>query len=218
MVRTAVFDWDGTLHDTIGIYGSAIRQTCRHLAGMGYTVPQNPQDDVLRKYLGVNPPDMWHDFAPGLDNEAVYAAVDYAGKKLIEGVESGRAKLYSGALDVLSQVRAEGISTVFLSNCTRDYMLCFSRHFSLENYFDAMYCCEDYGYRPKEEIFCRIMERFREEYVVIGDRLGDLKCAIVHKTHSIGCAYGFGSVSELASADFTAAAVTDIPQLIKKLS
>ena len=25
-------DWDGTLHDTIGIYGSAIRQTCRHLA------------------------------------------------------------------------------------------------------------------------------------------------------------------------------------------
>ena len=218
MIQTAVFDWDGTLHNTIHIYGDAIRQTCDYLAAMGYKVPAKTDNNTLSGYLGVNPRDMWHDFAPWLDSAAVHAAVDYAGKKLIETVEQGHASLYPGALQTLKQVQAEGIHTVFLSNCTRDYMLCFTRQFKLDEYFDAMYCCEDYNYIPKEDIFTRIMERFQGQYVVIGDRSSDLKCAFKHGTHSIGCTYGFGSEGELDKAELKASNVTQIPALINALS
>jgi phosphoglycolate phosphatase len=218
MIATAVFDWDGTLHDTIGIYSSAIRKTLEHLTSLSLPVPKSVSDDELKKYLGVNPPDMWRSFAPELDESFIGPAVSYAGEKLIDGINSGAAVLYPGALEAVKQVRSMGINTVFLSNCTSDYMRCFTRLFALDGLFDAMYCCEDYGYIPKEEIFPNIMSSFPGQYVVIGDRYSDMKCAVAHGTYSIGCLYGFGSYDELACASVTASSPEEIPGLIAGLA
>ncbi len=89
--------------------------------------------------------------------------------------------------------------------------------FALDRWFDGFYCCQDYEFRPKTEIFSAIQKKFPGDFCVIGDRASDLEVAKVHHLASVGCAYGFGGPEELARADRIAWSVEELPTLIQGL-
>lgn len=217
MIKTLIFDWDGTLHETAGLYGHAFRKAYRMLAEQGYAKERLYRDEDVSCYLGMNVNDMWNSFMPDLPRNVQLEAAGIIGEEMIAGIEAGHAKLYPDAADTLDILKRAGYEQVILSNCKRAYLEAHRRAFGLDKWFSGFYCCEDYGLAPKEEIFLEISKRHPADYAVIGDRDSDIKVSETHNLVSIGCLYGYGSAEELESATCTARSIAEIPGLLAGL-
>ena len=213
MIRTLIFDFDGTLHETGRIYVAAFRATREKLLADGYTVREYT-DSEIEGWLGVNTPDMWAQFMPDLSPEQTDFYARYLGS-VLNGLLSGpSAHLYDGAEETLTALKDQGYTMVILSNCMEAYRDAAIRRFGLDRLFTEFFCCQAYGDRPKEEIFPEIAGRYPGPFCVIGDRASDLKTAQVHGLYSIGCAYGYGTRAELAGADVIVDSVRNIPAAV----
>ncbi len=217
MVGTLIFDWDGTLHDTAHLYGDAFRKAYDWLVSEGYAKRRLYTDEELSKYLGMNAPDMWNRYMPELPQEIKQKSSDIIGRQMIEGIQSGKAVLYTGVQEMLTRLREQSFKMVVLSNCKHDYMQAHRTVFRLDRWFDDFYCCEDFDFAPKEEIFKHICNRYPKQFVVIGDRDSDFKVSKAHNLVSVECAYGFGTEEELKNADKLAYRPSEIPTCIKQL-
>ena len=215
MVRTIIFDWDGTLHNTKRLYGCAFRSAYQWLVEEGYAKEKAYSDDEVSIYLGMNAPDMWKAFMPQLPETVWRQASAIIGREMTDAVLAGKALLYDGVPQLLTQLKESGGRMIFLSNCKHAYMEAHRKVFHLDDWFDGFYCCEDYGFAPKEEIFPEIAAGYEGPYLMIGDRASDKKVAKTHGFAFIGCAYGFGTREELDGADGIAESVEDIFQIYK---
>lgn len=125
-------------------------------------------------------------------------------------INSGQARLYPGVLKMLDELKANGHTLVFLSNCKHSYMAAHCKYFALDKYFSAFYCTEDFSWMPKHEIFDVIQNKFYKEFIIIGDRFQDMEIAQKHGLRSIGCIYGYGSAEELSGANVIVHIPTEI--------
>ena len=73
MKKNIVFDYDGTLHETIRIYAPAFRMNYRILVEQGLAAPREFTDDEIGRWLGYTAADMWNAFAPQLPAVGRYA-------------------------------------------------------------------------------------------------------------------------------------------------
>ena len=212
---TLIFDWDGTLHNTLHLYGTAFRIAYQELVEGGFAPPKYCSDEELSKYLGMNAPDMWNAFMLELPQEVKNAASERVGREMVGLIEAGEAVLYDGVPAMLDQLKSQGHTMVFLSNCKRAYQEAHRRWFGLDRWFSGYFCCEDYGFRPKEKIFPYIAAQFPGPYVIIGDRESDFRVAQIYGLKSVGCGYGFGAQAELSKADFVVQSCKEIPYCIR---
>ena len=75
-----IFDYDGTIHDTLRIYFPAIQRAFRWLREeKGVDVPEVPRHQAA-SWLGMNTRDMWNSFLPGLPMELKQKAALLAGE------------------------------------------------------------------------------------------------------------------------------------------
>lgn len=215
-----IFDYDGTLHDSIKVYAPALRRVYADLAAAGHVPLRNFSDEDIGKWLGWSPKDMWNAFAPDLPDELKLDSIAAVGRGMLQGIAAGNSELYPGTEDVLAELRGAGHTLIFLSNCRHDYMEAHRANFGLDRFFSGFYCSEDYGQIPKPRIFEHIRDDLadgdagKNEFVAIGDRLHDMELAYEHGLRSIGCLYGFGDSDELKDATAKASAVTEIPAII----
>lgn len=213
-----IFDYDGTLHDTMRTYAPAFRNTCRWLYENGYTSELTEYSDHQISYwLGFNSTDMWEMFMPQLPLEVRETARKMLGKDMAERIDNGEGALFDGAVDVLSQLKSQGYNLIFLSNCRVHYMERHKRVFGLDRFFSRFCCCEEFGFIPKYEIFRKIKDE-SGDFIVIGDRFHDIETATKNNLHSIGCGYGYGSHEELAAADIIVDDIKKIPEAVQLLS
>ena len=211
---TLIFDWDGTLHNTLRLYGQSFRIAYEELVQSGYAPPRHYSEQEVSIYLGMNAPDMWEAFMPRLPQAIKKAASDRIGEEMLKLIDQGCAVLYDGVPALLDQLHAQGHTLIFLSNCKHAYMEAHRQYFGLDRWFSGYFCCEDYENRPKEDIFPSIAVRFPGPSLVIGDRASDFLTARTHGLKSIGCGYGFGTPKELALADFVVHSCDEIPRCI----
>ncbi len=216
MIKTIIFDWDGTLHDTKHLYGCALRVVYQELVDKGYAPEHYYSDDDMAPFLGMPGPVMWKTFMPQLSEELRTQSSIRVGQEMSKAIPV-HGKLYPGVVETLNQLKEAGYHMVILSNCRHIYLETHRNHWNLDQWFEGFYCSEDYGFIPKENIFPTIQETFPGPYVVIGDRDSDLAVSRMHKFPSIGCSYGFGSEEELSVASYIAGSVTELPGIIKTL-
>ena len=217
-VKTVIFDWDGTLHDTTKLYGNAFRVGYKWLVDNGYAKERYYSDADAAEYIGYSAVEMWKIFMPHLSREVTDIPNGIVAETMVSAIKEDKAVLYDGALDVLSQLKKEGYKLAFLSNCRISYMEAHRKYFDLDKYFDRMYNCEAFGWANKVSIFDTLKKELPGSYIMVGDRLSDLEVAYAHGFASIGCSYGFGSTDELKNASRIAADVRELPALIHELS
>lgn len=213
-----IFDYDGTIHNSMKTYAPAFRNTCRWLYENGYTSGLKEYSDKQISYwLGFNSTDMWSQFMPELEQEIREKARIMLGNDMAEKVENGEGALFKYADDVLSELRNNDYNLIFLSNCRVHYMERHKRVFGLDRFFSYFYCCEDFNFIPKYEIFRKIKPAHDGDFIVIGDRFHDIETATKNNLRSIGCGYGYGSPEELEKSDIIVDDIRKIPDAVKSL-
>lgn len=212
-----IFDYDGTLHNCLLIYAPAFRAVCAKLESEQLIPHRDYTDEEIGSWLGLPSAEMWSSFAPNFTAEQKKAASEFVYRHMIADINSGVARLYPKAGDTLLRLKADGHRLFFLSNCQHKYMTAHQAAFNLSQYFDDMYCAEDFGWRTKAEIFSEIASDHHGSYIMIGDRHHDIEVATTHHIPSIGCAYGYGTTDELAAATHIAHSVEEIPELVAKI-
>lgn len=195
-----IFDYDGTLHDSIQIYAPAFQFAYNHLVALGKASPKEWVENEISRWIGMSSKNMWNSFMPNLSQILKDECSNMIGNKMICLVNEGKAKLYPQALKTLSKLKSKGYNLIFLSNCKHSYMQAHIDFFLLDNYFSAFYSTEDFGFKPKYEIFNTIREKVTEEFIIVGDRFQDFEIALKNGFKSIGCKYGYGSNIELSNA------------------
>lgn len=214
MKPTLIFDYDGTIHNTMVIYESAFRQCFSWLVEEGYTPGQQIPASQIAGWLGLNSREMWNSFLPQLPEKIKQEASRRVGEAMVEQIRAHHALWYPGAAEVLEQLKEEGYSMVVLSNCKISYHTAHWEEFSMGQWFADFYDCETYNFAPKTQIIQEIKKRFPSPYVVIGDRRGDMDCARAIQSPFVGCVYGFGTGEELKGADALAETVEELPEKI----
>lgn len=199
-MATLIFDYDGTLHESIHIYASAFRKAQKYLIDKKMIEPFVYSDDQISSWLGFTAKEMWEDFAPHLTQEEKGISSKIIGDEMLHLISRGKAKLYPKVKETLQHLKQQGHTLIFLSNCKTDYMNAHKEYFHLDNYFADFYCSEQYDFIPKHEIFSAMKSRYSGEFIIIGDRIQDMEIAQKHKLKSIGCSYGYGYTEELKTA------------------
>lgn len=226
-----IFDFDGTLHDSMRIYAPAVRFCHRKLVEGGLLPDRVVPEEEIRGYLGLTAAQMWQQFAPNLTEEQHQTGSRTIYQEMARLTKAGVARLYDGAQDVLKELKESGHRLVFLSNCSVNYMDLHTRTFGLDQYFDEIYCAEQFDWAEKPQIVRQLIPGWDVRLIIaIGDRFKDME--IVRAASEPGeiplqngskpeiktvfCTYGFGSPEEGKNADAIAASILDIPACIRK--
>ena len=212
-----IFDYDGTIHKSMKTYAPAFRGTMKWLSDNGYIEHKDYADSEISCWLGFNSTDMWGSFHPELAHDIKEKARKMLGEDMARRVENGEGALFEGVPEMFAQLRAKNYRIIFLSNCRVHYMERHKRVFCLDKYFDDFYCCEQYDFIPKYEIFRKIKPDYTGDFIVIGDRFHDIETATKNGLKSIGCGYGYGSLDELSAADIIVNSPKEIPNTVEKL-
>jgi phosphoglycolate phosphatase len=215
-MSTIIFDFDGTLHDSMYIYRIALNRGYQWLVDRGEARPRELTEADMAANIGLTSEEAWTRMCPEIPWEVSRGAAAQVGIVMDELIDNGTARLFPGVPAMLQQVKDAGHTLVFLSNCRNAYRDAVRRAFGFDAWFDAYYTAEQFGGIPKEQIFETIRQEVPGPYIVVGDRGKDLAVARVHDLPCIGCLYGYGSREELAGSTFLAESPSDIPALIQQ--
>jgi phosphoglycolate phosphatase len=199
--KTLIFDFDGTIHDTIHVYFPAFLKGYQYLVDHDMAEPRTFTPKEVSIWLGYNSDDMWKTFMPNCPEVFQNKAKSIIGDEMRLQLESGNGVLYSDAHDVLTKLVERGYKLVFLSNCSEVYMNTAIKVFGLDRYFHQFVCSGQYEQLPKPEILSAIKHTLDPEMAIIGDRFHDMEAGIQNGITTIGCAYGYGESEELRQAD-----------------
>ncbi len=217
-MKNLIFDYDGTLHETMRIYGPAFRKNYELLVSRDLAEPREFSDTEIGYWLGFTAGDMWNRFAPSLSDEEKAACSFRIQEEMRRLIEDGTAQLYPCVPDMMDRLRAEGYRMLLLSNCKTVYLQSHRNRFDLDRWFHDYYWSEGYGWKSKTEILKLLLEKYPGESIVIGDRILDMQCAADCGIPSIGCAYGYApALDELKTAAAIAERPEDLEILIPKL-
>lgn len=216
-MASLVFDYDGTLHDSLLIYAPAFRLCYDYLVKKEIAIPRNWQDGEISHWLGFSAREMWASFMPVLSQSERDMCSAMIGEEMIRMTLAGRSKLYPHALNVLQQLCDKGHELIFLSNCKHSYMNAHRDYWGLDKYFSSFYCTEDFLYAPKWQIFDFFKANCSKDCIIIGDRRQDIEVAKIHQLLSIGCNYGYGEMEELNDATIRINTVEEIISAVQSL-
>lgn len=212
-----ILDYDGTIHDCAKIYVPAFYVGYKYLTDNGLAQPHDYSYDEVSSYLGYSVKVMWERFMPDLADEHQDKAGKIISDEMMKMIQDGKSVLYDGAEKMLELLKNSGHTLIFLSNCMNDYMNAHRKIHSLDRFYSDFYCTEDFGFKPKPEIFTHIKEKYTGEFIVIGDRYLDLEIAEKFSLKSVGCNYGYCEKGELDHASVTVESVAEIPSAVEKL-
>lgn len=214
MENLLIFDYDGTIHNTMGIYEPAFRKAHSFLIERGLAPDCDVSSERIASWLGMNSVDMWEDFLPGLDAEMSECASQVVAESMTKDISAGKAKWYPGAEEALTKLKEMGYKMVILSNCRISYRDAHSEFFETSRWFDRFYDCESYDFIPKSEIIKKVVEDYGnpDNVAMIGDRGSDMEAGRAVEAKCVGCRYGFGTPEELEGVD---AIIDDVSELVE---
>ena len=120
MTKTIIFDYDGTIHHTLGIYEPAFRETYQWLTEQKVTEEREIGSVEIAGWLGLNSKEMWNTFLPELDQSYKEQASTMVGDLMIRQIRKHKAVWYPGAEEMLTALKNRNLGwndglTVFMT-------------------------------------------------------------------------------------------------------
>nr|WP_298572266.1 HAD hydrolase-like protein [uncultured Mogibacterium sp.] len=214
-----VFDYDGTIQETMKIYAPAILDIAKRLRTIYGVQVENPSYERMESWLGLRNDEMWAAFAPELPADARAAAAARVGAYMRMLVRDGADPWYAGARETLDKLKEQGYRMIILSNSDREYAEFNRRRFNTDKWFEKYIDCGSWDWQPKADVLSSIISDEPEmTYVMIGDRFNDQEAAVKNDILFIACDYGYAKSGELDEADARANSFVELSDIIARLT
>ena len=214
-----VFDYDGTIQETMKIYAPAILDIAKRLRTIYGVQVENPSYARMESWLGLRNDEMWADFAPALSLDARAAAAARVGAYMRTLVREGADPWYDGARETLDELKEQGYRMMILSNSDHEYAEFNRKRFDTDKWFEKYIDCGSWDWQSKEDVLSSIIRDEPElTYVMIGDRFNDQEAAVKNDILFIACDYGYAKSGELDEADARVNSFRELPEIIARLT
>lgn len=207
-----VFDWDGTLMDSIGRIVSSMQNTAQRI---GLTVPT---DVAIRDIIGLSlEPAIERLF--GVLNPAVLDSFLVQYRDEYVDLNPTPSPLFSDAKAVLSELTQSGFQLAVATGKARRGLKRVWAESETEHYFTASRCASETLGKPNPQMLYEIMNELKtppEQTVMVGDSVHDMKMAIAAGVRPIGVSFGVHNAERLREAG-AALVVNSLTELSDRL-
>lgn len=207
-----VFDWDGTLMDSIGRIVSSMQNTAQRI---GLTVPT---DVAIKDIIGLSlEPAIERLF--GVLNPAVLDSFLVQYRDEYVDLNPTPSPLFSDAKAVLSELTQSGFQLAVATGKARRGLKRVWAESETEHYFTASRCASETLGKPNPQMLYEIMNELKtppEQTVMVGDSVHDMKMAIAAGVRPIGVSFGVHNAERLREAG-AALVVNSLTELSDRL-
>lgn len=200
-----IFDWDGTLMDTVGKIVACMQQTARTLDVI------EPSEQAVRDIIGLSMQEALNVLHPHADNELRQQMVEVYRQQYLS-LNKMPSPLFSGAEQVLLQLKA---ADHLLAVATGKARVGLDRVLSatgLGQHFVASRCADEAKSKPHPQMLQQLLLQLdvpAARAVMIGDSVHDINMAHSAGIDAIGVSYGAHSRDKLATV--APKAIVDAP-------
>ena len=211
---TTFFDFDGTIHEAMYIYGPALDKAKEYLDE--HKIPHKGLErELYHTYLGYNADDMWKMVMGGNDLETIQYVSSIVGREMNLNLDRGLGRLYPKTEETLMELKKRGYTLVYISNARNRYYEKVKETYKLERFFDGFLTSEMYNELPKEEILKSVMNDYPVPYSIVGDRFFDMVGGKKNNMTTIFCNYGYGKPEEGNDASYRIDSIDELLEIIK---
>ena len=184
-----VFDWDGTLADSLDPLTSAFNATCDRLA-----IARPADQEALRRSFG--------NHSPLIPKELLKQEVkDGDFDQFIIDFEKQFASIYrhtptillKGAKDTLTNLKAQGFMLCVASNAPRLILDKGLSETATDTLFDYTVCADEFSPKPSPHMLEHLLLQcpcLPEKAVMVGDHYNDILAAKAANMHAVGVLSG----------------------------
>lgn len=192
--RLFIFDWDGTLSDSVGRIVICLR---RAALGLGL---EDLGDEAFSDVIGLGLPQAIEQLYPDLDTDGVERfRVGYATHYIAEDVVP--SSLFPKAQEVLEELRARGHYLAVATGKSRRGLERVLAATGMERIFHATRCADETASKPDPRMILEIIEELgaaADQSIMVGDTEYDMEMARRAGALRIGVSYGVHSPQRLA--------------------
>jgi phosphoglycolate phosphatase len=188
-----VFDWDGTLFDSVGWIVECLKQ-----AALDCGLPA-PSDQMARSVIGLGLNEAMEALFPEYPVEMAFRLAEsyrlYYSSKTISS-----DGLFAGVFDMLTELRGRGYRLAVATGKTRsglDHALAAT---GTENLFHSTRCADETASKPNPEMLLQLMSELGigvDRTLMVGDSVHDLRMARNAGVPAVGVGCGANDLIEL---------------------
>ncbi|MGR8934609.1 MAG: HAD family hydrolase [Gammaproteobacteria bacterium] len=168
-----IFDWDGTLIDSIAWIVSCLQ----HAAGAcGLEIPG---EQAARDVIGLNIQGAMQRLFPGIDSDAETRLVQCYGNRFLSRQHTPD-DLFDGVPDMLQQLKQRGLQLAVATGKTRKGLNKILQDTRSAHFFAATRCADETASKPEPLMLRELMRQLGaapERTLMIGDSVHDLQMA-----------------------------------------
>lgn len=193
-----IFDWDGTLCDSLAKIVRCVRNAATDL---GIPVPA---DDAVREIIGLSLSKAMEHLFPDIDEEGVAALVEgYSHHYIRDEAEQG-AVFYPGVQETLESLLNQGHHLAIATGKSRRGLDRVLQSMGLSDFFHGSRCADETRSKPHPQMLKELLKEFSarpEEAVMIGDTEYDMAMAQTLDMPRIAVSYGAHHIERLRRFD-----------------
>lgn len=190
-----IFDWDGTLSDSVGRIVTCLRRAAADLGmeDLGF--------ERFSDVIGLGLPQAINKLYPAIDQPGSDAFRDcYAAHFVAE--DSAPSAFFPDALEVLRELRGRGHGLALATGKSRRGLDRVLERLELERFFDATRCADETASKPDPLMLTQIMQQLGippQRTLMVGDTEYDMEMGRRAGTTCIGVSFGAHSAQRLAT-------------------
>ncbi|HAB92081.1 MAG TPA: HAD family hydrolase [Pseudomonas sp.] len=193
-LRVLIFDWDGTLVDSIKRIVEAM-----HMASDICAVPRCTDEEV-RAIIGLAMPQAYDVLYPAADDADLKQRYIHAYSEQYLLLEEEPSPFYPGVLDALEHYRSAGYKLAVATGKSRRGLHRVLSGHNMVDYFDITRCADETRSKPDPLMLHEILKYCAaapEQAIMVGDSPFDLRMAKNANVPSIAVSYGAQPLSVL---------------------
>jgi phosphoglycolate phosphatase len=184
--KAIIFDWDGTLMDSVGKIVECIQNSAEYL-GLGV-----PTKHDAKQVIGISlVPAMQKLF--DLPNAKAAEKVANQYKSYYAQHEEVSSPLFDGVVELLTHLKQQGYLLAVATGKGRRGLLHAWEHTQTEHFFDTHRCADDAQSKPSPDMLEQILEELgiqAHQALMIGDTSYDMAMAAAIGMDRIGVSFG----------------------------
>ena len=209
-VSLVIFDWDGTVMDSVGRIVSSLR------AAAGIAALKVPTEHQAKQIIGLSLDPAFDILFPGItDDKRQLMFQHYREQYMLH--DSTPTPLFAGVEQVLTQLKDNNIKLAVATGKQRRGLNRMFAETGLEKYFDTSRCADEAQSKPHPEMLQQILHQLdvpAEQAVMVGDTSHDMKMAQAIAMPRVGVTHGVHGRDVLSQ--FSPKAIIDtMPELLQ---